>query len=361
MRYLVGKCSIYLVWEGCKRYAETLEEAVLEDFLVRDTFDRKIDYLRISVTDRCNLRCRYCMPEEGVPSIGNGQELSFEEIYRIAKVAVEQGVRKIRLTGGEPLVRKGLIPFIERLCQLPQQPELTLTSNGLLLAEQAAELKRVGLQRVNISLDTLDPERFAQITRRPGLDRVLAGIDAAEQNGLWPLKLNMVPIRGVNADEIADFARLTFERDWQVRFIEFMPVSGGLDYPPESRFPAAEIVAALKSIAPLQEIARQGPAGPARLFRLAGAKGVVGVIPAVSEHFCGKCNRLRLTSDGFLRPCLFCADEIDLRTPLRAGCDDDELVRLLRGAVQIKPERHRIAEEKGNIPARGRKMQGIGG
>ncbi len=327
---------------------------------MRDTFNRKIDYLRISITDRCNLRCRYCMPEEGVPSVGHGQVLTFEELFRISRIAVEHGVRKIRLTGGEPLVRRGLIPFVERLCQLPQRPELTLTSNGLLLAEQAAELKKVGLQRVNVSLDTLKPERFEQITRRPGLDKVLEGISAAEAAGLWPLKVNMVPIRGVNADEIADFARLTFEHDWQVRFIEFMPVSGDLDYPPESRFSAAEIFEVLGSIAPFKEIERKGPVGPARLYQFEGAKGVVGVIPAVSDHFCGECNRLRLTADGFLRPCLFCEDEIDLRTALRQGCSDEELAQLLLGAVQIKPERHRIAEET-VVPERRRKMQGIGG
>lgn len=300
------------------------------------------------------------MPEEGVPSVGHGQVLSFEELFRIARVAVEQGVRKVRLTGGEPLVRKGLIPFVERLCQLPQKPELTLTSNGLLLAEQAAELKKVGLQRVNISLDTLKPELFEQITRRPGHEKVLEGICAAEKAGLWPIKVNMVPIQGVNVDEIADFARLTFEHDWQVRFIEFMPVSSGLDYPPESRFPAAEINDILKSVAPMTEIERKGPVGPARLFQFEGARGVVGVIPAVSDHFCGECNRLRLTSDGFLRPCLFCDDEIDLRTPLREGCTDEDLALLLRGAVAIKPERHRIAEEH-VVPTRRRKMQGIGG
>lgn len=327
---------------------------------MRDTFNRKIDYLRISVTDRCNLRCRYCMPEEGVPSIGHGQVLTFEELFRVARVAVEQGVCKVRLTGGEPLVRRGLIPFIEKLYRLPQRPELTLTSNGLLLADQAAELRRVGLQRVNISLDTLKPDRFEQITRRPGLEQVLKGIHAAEAAGLRPLKINMVPIRGVNADEIADFARLTFVHDWQVRFIEFMPVSGELDYPPESRFPAAEISEILHSIAPLTKIASSNSAGPARLYQFKGAKGVVGVIPAVSDHFCGECNRLRLTSDGFLRPCLFCDDEIDLRTALRQGCSDEELARLLLGAVKIKPERHRIADES-VIPNRRRKMQGIGG
>lgn len=325
-----------------------------------DRFERKIDYLRISVTDRCNLRCRYCMPEEGVPSVGHGQILSFEEIFRIARLAVNLGVRKIRLTGGEPLVRKGLIPFIEKLFQLSQQPELTLTTNGLLLADQATELKRVGLERVNISLDTLSTERFELITRRKGLERVLNGIQAAESAGLKPIKLNMVPIRGVNADEIAEFARLTLAHDWQVRFIEFMPLSSGLDYSPESRFSAAEILAELQGFGRLEPLARKGPAGPARLYRLQGAKGVVGVIPAVSEHFCAECNRLRLTADGHLRPCLFSDHEIDLRTPLKRGCSDEELALLLRCGVQEKPQRHQINDETAQQPSL-RRMQGIGG
>lgn len=325
-----------------------------------DTFERKIDYLRISVTDRCNFRCRYCMPEEGVPSIGHGQILSFEEIFRVARVAVSLGVRKIRLTGGEPLVRKGLIPFIEKLCRLPQPPELTLTSNGFLLSEQATALKRAGLQRVNVSLDSLRVERFAQITRRSGLQQVLDGIHAAEAAGLKPIKLNMVPIREVNADEIADFARLTLTHDWQVRFIEFMPFSSGLDYPPESRFSAPEILAELQSLGQLEPIQRTDSAGPARLFRLKGAKGVLGVIPAVSEHFCAECNRLRLTADGHLRPCLFSDHEIDLRAPLRQGCSDEELARLLRTGVKEKPQQHHISDETVAKPSL-RRMQGVGG
>jgi cyclic pyranopterin phosphate synthase len=327
---------------------------------VIDPFERKIDYLRISVTDRCNLRCRYCMPEEGVPSIGHGQILSFEEIFRIARVAVELGVDKIRLTGGEPLVRKGLIPFIAKLCQLPRPPELTLTSNGLLLTEQAAALKRAGLQRVNISLDSLNVERFTQITRRAGLQQVLDGIQAAEMAGLKPIKLNMVPIRGINADEIIDFARLTLAHDWQVRFIEFMPFSSGLDYPPESRFSAPEILAELQRLGQLEPLERKDPAGPARLYRLPGAKGILGVIPAVSEHFCAECNRLRLTADGHLRPCLFSDHEIDLRAPLRRGCSDEELAQLLRTGVKEKPQQHHIGDENAAKPSL-RRMQGIGG
>jgi len=325
-----------------------------------DTFERKIDYLRISVTDRCNLRCRYCMPAEGVPSVDHSQILSLEEVFRIARVAVALGVGKIRLTGGEPLVRKGLIPLIEKLCHLPQQPELTLTTNGLLLANQAQELKKAGLQRVNISLDTLHAERFEQMTRRPGLEKVLDGIRAAETAGLKPIKLNVVPIRGVNADEICDFARLTCDHDWQVRFIEFMPLSSGLDYAPESRFPAAEILAEVQKLGQLTPLERKGPAGPARLYKIQGAMGVVGVIPAVSDHFCAECNRLRLTADGQLRPCLFSDHEIDVRTALRRGCSDEELALLLRTGVKEKPQQHHINDENAVKPSL-RRMQGIGG
>ncbi len=325
--------------------------------ILRDSFLRKIDYLRISVTDRCNLRCRYCMPEAGVPSVGHGGILSYEELYRVARVSVELGVRKIRLTGGEPLVRKGLIDFIASLAQLPQQPELTLTTNGLLLAENAVALKQAGLSRINISLDSLQPERFKEISRRAGLEQVLAGLEAADAVGLAPIKINMVPILGVNEDEIADFARLTFENPWQVRFIEFMPVSSGLDYTPDQLYPAARIQADLQQVAELNEEERPGILGPARIYRLQGAAGTIGIIPAVSEHFCRECNRLRLTADGYLRPCLLSPDEIDLRTILRSGVDDEGLAALLEKSVAAKPKQHQLEESS----VGGRRMQGIGG
>ena len=325
---------------------------------MRDSYARKIDYLRISITDRCNLRCRYCMPEDGVESVGHDAVLSYEELYRVARVAVEQGVRKIRLTGGEPLVRKGVVDFIASLVQLPQQPELTLTTNGILLAEQAQQLKQAGLSRINVSLDSLQPERFRQITRRDGLERVLQGLAAAAAAGFDPLKINMVPIRGVNADEIADFARLSFEHPWQIRFIEFMPVSTGLDYRPEQLYPAEQIKADLQQVAELVPEDRQGILGPARIYRLQGAQGTVGIIHAVSDHFCNDCNRLRLTADGQLRPCLLSDREIDLRSVLRAGVSDRELVEVLRRSVAEKPERHCLGE--GYRPGQ-RKMQGIGG
>ncbi len=325
---------------------------------MRDSYSRKIDYLRISITDRCNLRCRYCMPEEGVASVGHSAVLSYEELYRVARVAVELGVRKIRLTGGEPLVRKGVVDFISALRRLPQQPEVTLTTNGMLLAEMAQALKHAGLSRINVSLDSLHPERFRQITCRDGLERVLQGLAAADAAGFDPLKINMVPIRGVNADEIEAFARLSIEHPWQIRFIEFMPVSTGLDYTPDQLYPAAQIKADLERIAELVPEPREGILGPARIYRLRGAQGTVGIIHAVSDHFCRECNRLRLTADGQLRPCLLSDREVDLRQALRSGVDDQELAELLRRSVADKPERHCLGEDY--QPGQ-RKMQGIGG
>jgi len=310
------------------------------------------------VTDRCNLRCRYCMPEGGVVSLGHDAILSYEELFRVARVAVELGVRKIRLTGGEPLVRKGLLGFVEALAKLPQQPEITLTSNGLLLAENALALKEAGLARVNVSLDSLRPERFAHLTRCDALEQVWRGVHSAEAAGLTPIKINMVPILGVNEDEIADFARLTFAHPWQVRFIEFMPLSPELEYSTEQLYPAANIYADLQKIAGLTEVARQGPAGPARLYQFEGAQGSVGIIPAVSEHFCRECNRLRLTADGQLRPCLLAPQEIDLRTMLRAGVSDQVLAEQLEKSVAAKPQQHHL--DKGDGTG-GRHMQGIGG
>lgn len=329
------------------------------DSLLRDNYGRFIDYLRLSVTDRCNLRCRYCMPEEGVPSLGHGRVLSYEELFRVAAVAVRLGVSKIRVTGGEPLVRKGIVDFVRSLTSLLQKPEVTLTTNGLFLAEMVDDLKAAGLSRVNVSLDTLKSERFEAITRRSGLEKVLQGIAAVEKAGLAPIKVNMVPIGGVNDDEIADFARLSLTRGWEVRFIEFMPVSGGLDYTPEQRVSFADILAVLESLGPLETVERKGVLGPARLFRYAGAPGRLGVIPAVSHHFCGECNRLRLTSDGKLRPCLLDEREIDIRDILRNGGDDALLEQVLLEAVGGKPERHRVGED--DFRQGDRKMQGIGG
>ena len=324
-----------------------------------DPFGRSIEYLRLSITDRCNLRCRYCMPEEGVPPLAHDDILSYEELLRIARAAITLGIRKIRVTGGEPLIRRGVVEFIRQLAELPNAPEIVLTTNGLRLAELAAPLKAAGLQRVNVSLDTLRPERFVQLTRREGLQQVLAGLCAAEAAGLSPVKINVIPLRGVNDDELLDFARLTLSHPWDVRFIEFMPISPDLEFSSGERISMAEVEEQLAAVGPLETLPRGDSAGPARLYRLPGARGCLGLIPAVSGHFCPECNRLRVTADGKVRGCLFGDQEIDLKTVLRSGDDERALAELLHAAVCAKPEKHTIGSPAFKSPSR--RMQGIGG
>jgi cyclic pyranopterin phosphate synthase len=327
---------------------------------VQDQFGRKIEYLRLSVTDRCNLRCRYCMPEAGVPELSHGDVLRYEEMLRIAAVACRLGIRKIRVTGGEPLVRRGITSFIGQLAALPEQPEITLTTNGMLLAEQAEALKAAGLSRVNVSLDTLRPERFQALTRRPGLEQVLAGIAAAEKAGLLPIKINVIPFADFNADEILDFARLTLEHPWDVRFIEFMPISADLEYVSKDGLSMTEIQEQMLSIGDLEILPReQSYSGPAHMYRLPHANGRIGLIPSVSGHFCADCNRLRVMADGRVRGCLFDNAEIDLKPVLRNGSDDQALAELLLAAACAKPEKHQI-NAKG-FAAPNRRMHGIGG
>ncbi len=327
---------------------------------MKDRYGRTIEYLRLSVTDRCNLRCQYCMPDEGVASVGHGNILSYEEMTRIAAAAVRLGVRKIRVTGGEPLVRRGLVGFIRTLARLPGHPEIALTTNGLLLAEYAGQLSEAGLARVNVSLDTLRPERFARLTRRSGLEQVLSGLEAAREAGLAPIKINMVPIRGFNDDEIADFARLTLERRCDVRFIEFMPVRGDLGFTADQRVGEEDILAALSRVDGLIPVEHPSLGGPARMYRYPQGKGRLGVITAVSRHFCGECNRLRLTADGRLRPCLMSDEELDLLAALRErDVDDRELEALLLNAAHDKPSGHHL--DRGDTPLRRRTMKDIGG
>lgn len=324
-----------------------------------DPFGRTIQYLRLSITDRCNLRCRYCMPEEGIPALAHGDILSYEEMLRIARTAVTLGIRKIRVTGGEPLIRRGVVDFIAQLAALPESPEIVLTTNGLRLAELAAPLKSAGLQRVNVSLDTLRPDRFLQLTRREGLEQVLAGLTAAEDAGLTPVKINVIPLKGVNDDELLDFAQLTQKRPWEVRFIEFMPISADLEFSPADRISMTAVEQQLTTLGPLEALPRRNADGPARLYRIPGASGVVGLIPAVSGHFCAECNRLRITADGRVRSCLFGNQETDLKTALRGGGSDEILAELLASAVCAKPEKHNIGSPRFRAP--NRRMQGIGG
>lgn len=309
-----------------------------------DSFGRHIDYLRISITDHCNLNCCYCMPVfSGRPRLDHIEILTYEELHRLAETAVCAGISKIRLTGGEPLVRKGVVDFCAMLGALPGLEDLSLTTNGVHLATMARSLKKTGVKRVNISLDTLQRDRFEAITGRDRLDDVQEGLHQAEVAGLSPVKINVVVMRGVNDDEIDQLAALTYESACHVRFIELMPFQNRSCGEYRNLYvPIGEIVKKIPHI----NKAHVGPAletnGPARLCTLPGAKGKIGFIAPMSWHFCGSCNRLRLTADGKIRTCLFSETEIDVKTPLRNGATSRELEALLRYAAKTKPRRHHL-------------------
>ena len=313
-----------------------------------DSFQRPINYLRVSVTDRCNLRCSYCMPTEGIRLTSHGDILSYEEIYTIVKAAAELGINRVRLTGGEPLVRLGVSELIWMLVQIDGIKDISLTTNGVLLGRYAVELKQAGLRRVNVSLDTLKQDKFESITRTSvKLEDVLGGIEVAKSVGLNPVKLNMVVMSGVNDDELLDFAAKTIDEGWHVRFIEFMPVNGeGIA---ASQFiSVADMRKRLERLGKLKPCLPSAGNGPAKYFCFPQAKGTIGFITPVSEHFCFQCNRLRLTADGKLRLCLLSEDEIDLRQPLRNGISFAGLKQLIEEATSRKPLRHHLAE--GYIP-----------
>jgi cyclic pyranopterin phosphate synthase len=310
-----------------------------------DSFQRPIDYLRISVTDRCNLRCVYCMPPQGVHLMSHGDILSYEEIRVVAEAAAGLGINKIRITGGEPLVRAGLPKLVHMLAQIAGIDDISLTTNGILLAHHAEELKSAGLRRVNISLDTLKADRFEHITRGGNLGDVLKGIEAARSAGLNPIKLNVVVMSGVNDDELVDFAAKTTAEGWHVRFIEHMPFTEGTADP--SFVPVSEMRQRLAVLGELEPCSFKGN-GPAKYFRLPQARGTIGFITPVSEHFCFHCNRLRLTADGKLRLCLLSEAEIDLREPLRRGISPEALKSMIKKAVAGKPRQHHLAE--GRVP-----------
>lgn len=332
---------------------------VPETISLVDGFSRPITYLRISVTDKCNLRCVYCMPEGGLPWLRRDEILTYEEIVEIVAAAARAGVRSIRLTGGEPLLRRDLHRLIGAIAAVPGIDDIALSTNGLLLAQQLDELIAAGLRRVNLSLDTLQPERFEAIARRPGLEAVLAGIDAVVDAGLTPLKLNCVVMRGSNDDELLDFARLTKERPIFVRFIEVMPVHENVDLQRDTYVSADEILERIAAIGELRAVAGPGGNGPARYFAFDGAAGAVGVISPLSHDYCDRCNRVRLTADGRLRLCLFGDHALDLRTPLRAGATPEELTELLASAMLIKPQRHHL--RLGETSSRMRAFSEIGG
>ena len=318
---------------------------------MKDTFEREITYLRISLTDLCNLRCVYCMPPEGVRKQAHDQILSLEEIGEIARAAVELGVKKIRLTGGEPLVRRGVLSLCRELRRIPRLQELTLTTNGLLLPGMAAELKAAGVDRVNVSLDTLDPEKYRRITRGGCLEDALAGIQAARDAGLTPLKLNCVLIGGFNDDEISALAALTEREPVEVRFIELMPIGDTAGFGPEAYLPCEAVLERLPRLEP----AAGERTGVAERFRLPGAAGTVGLIRPLSRCFCAQCDRIRLTADGYLKPCLHSREEISVR-----GLHGPDLRRRLEQAIRHKPEQHgQLSASARSESARG--MNRIGG
>ena len=324
-----------------------------------DEFNRPITYLRVSVTDKCNLRCVYCMPSEGLPWLPKSDVLTYEEIAEIVRAAALTGVRSIRLTGGEPLVRRDLARLVRMIASVDGITDVALSTNGMLLQEQLDDLICAGLTRANISLDTLREDRFLAIARRPGLDRVLGSIDAGIAAGLAPMKINCVVMRGQNDDEIEDFARLCADRPVFVRFIEVMPVHENLGLQSESYISAAEILERIARIGEIKSVPGPGGNGPARYFSIDGFQGAFGVISPLSHDYCERCNRVRLTADGRLRLCLFGDQHVDLRTPLRSGATREDLVALLRGSMAIKPERHHL--RLGEPSSRMRAFSEIGG
>lgn len=304
------------------------------------SFGRTIGYLRISVTTRCNLKCVYCRPSDLNFEERRDQFLEFDEMLRVVRVLAGAGLYKVRITGGEPLVRKGVADFVGEVAKIPGIRDLALSTNGLLLEKYSVQLAQNGLKRVNVSLDTLDAEMFRLITGGGRLQDVLRGLKAAQEAGLMPIKLNAVVTRGFNDDQVEELAALTFEEDWHVRFIEYMPIGGDRDLYQQRFVPAEEVKARLvRRFGPLEELEWGGVAA-ARDFKLRGGKGTIGFITPMTEHFCAGCNRLRLTADGKVRPCLLTEIETDILGPLRAGISDEELLKLLGVASQFKPEHH---------------------
>ena len=330
-----------------------------------DKFKREINYLRVSITDRCNLRCVYCMPKEGLSRIGHEDILRYEEMLRIIGIARKLGIVKVRVTGGEPLVRRGVVEFLSSLGKMGLE-DISLTTNGVLLESLADPIRDAGVRRINVSLDSLDPEKYARITRGGDLSAVLRGLEQAERADFSPIKINVVTVRDFNDDETTQFARLTLGKPYEIRFIELMPIGGSNDNADKyvSNEELVEKISRVGRLLPVEGGNRgKSPDGPARRFRLEGARGVIGFISPISHNFCHACNRLRLTADGSLRACLMVDGEIDLKTPLRKGCSDEALEQLIRQAVMNKPRGQHTggAGEDSSRRKCAREMSTIGG
>ena len=331
-----------------------------------DNLGREITYLRVSITDRCNYRCIYCKPEEQFKFIPHEEILRYEEIVKIIEEAVNLGITKVRITGGEPLARKGVVDFIKKLREIKKLEDISLTTNGFFLSEYAEKLKAAGLNRVNISLDSLREEKYKRITRGGILEKALKGIDSALKAGLLPIKINTVLIRGINDDEVEDFVRLALGRPLNIRFIEFMPSGEELKDNYRDKFISVlEIKESLAEKYSFRPVNINSGNGPAKYYQIKGGQGTIGFITALSQHFCKTCNRIRLTSEGKLRPCLFSNMEVDIKQAIRNAKTDDKIIRskIIRNniaeAISIKPEGHRLNEKFSNRDSF--KMSKIGG
>ncbi|MGO9882887.1 MAG: GTP 3',8-cyclase MoaA [Solirubrobacteraceae bacterium] len=326
---------------------------------VRDGHGRLIEDLRVSVTDRCNFRCQYCMPAEGLPWLERSEILTFEEIARLVSVFAAIGVRDLRLTGGEPLVRRGFPELAAMLTKIDGLHEVSLTTNGFLLERDAERLVAAGIARFNVSVDSLQRDRFYELTRRDALDQVLRGLELlASFPEAHPIKINAVAMRGFTEEEVLPFAELARRTPYEIRFIEFMPLDADRAWTPDQVLTGAEIRDAIRAVYPLEPEPRE-PSATARIYRFADGRGRIGFINPVSEPFCADCNRVRLTADGRLRTCLFSLNETDLRGPLREGADDAELEAVIRAAVWRKELKHHVGEPGFIQPARS--MSAIGG
>ena len=327
-----------------------------------DKFDREINYLRVSITDRCNLHCNYCRPKEGISLKGHSDILRYEEIIRIVSIAVKMGLIKVRITGGEPLVRRGFIEFIAALKKINGLQDISLTTNGILLEQYAQDIFDAGIHRINISLDSLNKEKYFQITNGGSLDAVLRGIAKAEQIGFSPIKINAVAIKGFNDDEVLEFAKLSVDKPFQVRFIELMPMGQSIGFG-EDYLPMSQLMQKISAKYELEQlkVKESKSAGPATIFRIKGGRGELGFINPVSSHFCSTCNRLRLTADGRLRACLLKEDEIDLKKELSENCSDAVLESLIKEAILLKPKHHDLDCSDRHLKKCHRDMSEIGG
>ena len=320
---------------------------------MKDTFSRNINYMRISITDLCNLRCKYCMPAEGINKKQHRDMISFEDIVEVVKAGTKEGINKVRITGGEPLVKNGIIQLIEKINSIEGIDEIAMTTNGILLKTMGKDLKEAGLSRLNISIDSLKPERYKEITRGGDLNQVLEGIQEVLSLGMKSIKLNVVVIGGFNEDEVEDFARLTLKEHIDVRFIELMPIGEASNWSKERFVTNEEVRQRIGGLVPLQ----REPSSPAQYYKLPGALGRIGFIDSISNHFCSNCNRIRLTSDGKLKPCLHSVDEIDIMEVLRVNRSD--ITSKLKEAILLKPEKHNLNTSNHVIGKRN--MSEIGG